>query len=187
MTTQPEDPSTSLENAFFARQNAALLAQFRQRTDAEARREQLKEIVKIQDDAFVTRLMTLGVTPATALAVRLVPLVFVAWADGELDAREREAVQRAARERGVAVEAAARALLDDWLSNPPDPRLLERWKAYIRTLWPRFTADERWRMRSNVLQAATEVADAAGGFLGLTSKVSAEERKLLDELGRLLD
>ena len=42
-------------------------------------------------------------------------------------------------------------------------------------------------MREHVLQSAREVAEAAGGMLGLTSKISAAERKVLHEMERVLD
>jgi hypothetical protein len=65
--------------------------------------------------------------------------------------------------------------------------LLETWKTYVKRLWGRFTSEERWRMRENLLGSAREVAEAAGGFLGLTSKISAAERRVLEELEKMLD
>lgn len=178
--------STSLEDAFFARENKALLAEMRRKTGDEDRKDRLREVVRIKDDAFVNRLATLGVEPQTVLAVVLIPLVFVAWADGKLDERERNAILEAASERGAVAESIARRLLESALKAPPDPKLLVLWKTYVKRLWGRFTADEAWQMRKNVLHSAREVAEAAGGRLGLTSKISAEERRVLEEMEKIL-
>ncbi len=182
-----EKESGRLEEAFFARDNASLLEELRTRTDEERRREMLREVVKIQDEAFVDRLVALGIRPETALSVALIPLVFVAWADGDMSDRERNAILEAAKQRGVTAENIARRLLESGLARKPDPRLLSLWKTYVRKLWGYFTADERWKMRRNVLQSTRDVAESAGGFLGLTSKTSAEERRVLEELERFLD
>lgn len=182
-----EKDAGRLEEAFFAGENAGLLDELRKKTEAGDRLQMLREVVKIRDDAFLNRLVALGLGPETALAVTLIPLVFVAWADGKLDDREREAVLEAARERGVTADRIARQLLKDSLAHKPDPRLLSLWKAYVSRLWGCFTADERWRMRSNLLRAAREVAESAGGILGLTSKISAEERRVLGDLEKFLD
>ncbi len=179
--------SGRLEAAFFAGENGELLRQLRLRTDEERLRERLQEVVKIKHERFLDRLVALGVRPETALALTLIPLLAVAWADGQLDERERNAVLDAAQQRGVAAEQIAHQLLKNGLVRPPDPRLYSTWKSYVRRLWGCFTADERWQMRQTLLRSTREVAEAAGGFLGLTSKVSEAERKILEEIEALLD
>ena len=181
------EDSGRLEEAFFARENAGLLKKLRVRTDEERRRETLREVVKIQDEKFLDRLTALGVRPETALALTLIPMLFVAWADGHLDDRERKALLDAAQQRGVAAGEIAQQLLKNGLVKKPDPRLFSTWKAYVRRLWGCFTADERWRMRQNLLQSTRGVAEAAGGFLGLTTKISEAERKVLQQLEEILD
>ena len=188
--TQEDDlreDSGRLEQAFFAGENADLLHELRVRTDEERRRELLREVVAIQDQKFLDRLDTLGVRPETALAVAIVPLIFVAWADGELDERERKALLDALQHRGVAPGEIPHRLLSNGLERKPDPRLLSAWKAYVRRLWGCFTVDERWQMRQNLLRSAREVAQASGGFLGLTSKISEAEQKILQEIEEVLD
>jgi len=128
------------------------------------------------------RLIELDIGPGTAISLSLVPLVFVAWADGKMSRNEREAILRAAETRGVAPGAPARELLETWLSKRPEPSLLEAWKGYVRALWPHFNDPQRAEMRASLLGNAREIAEAAGGFLGLTSRISEEERAVLREL-----
>ena len=185
--TKPDRQAIDLEEAFFAQENARLLDELRMKSAKEEQRERLREVLRIKDDAFVDRVMALGISPETVVVLRLVPLVFVAWADGGIDSREREAIRKAAAEHGLAANEIAGKLLDTWLTKQPDEKILSMWKSYMRRIWPRFTADEQWEARQFLLQATREVAEAAGGFLGLTSKVSAEERKLLEEFEAVVE
>ncbi len=177
--------AVDLEEAFFAKENARLLEQMRAKTETEERREMLRRVVRIQDEAFLDRLILLGIGPETAMALRLIPLVSVAWADGQMDDREREAILSAAREQGLAAEETARQVLKDWLDEKPDPRLLSLWKEYVGHIWNHFTDDEQLKMRQNILTTAEDVANAAGGFLGL-SKISAAEKEVIEDLQRVL-
>ncbi len=171
----------NLEDAFFAEESARLLEKMRKQAEHAQRRDLLRRVVAIDDDAFLDRLIAIGIGPERAMVLRLTPLVFVAWADGGIDDREREAILRAAAAQGIAAEDTAREVLGDWLTRRPDSRILVMWKEYVRHIWERFTPDEQLQMRHNLLDATREIAQAAGGFLGLKS-ISTAERKLLEEL-----
>ncbi len=54
-----------------------------------------------------------------------------------------------------------------------------------REVWPQFSADEQDQMRANLLTSTREVAEAAGGFLGIAS-ISSAERLVLDDLEGIL-
>jgi len=170
----------------FGPEHAELLEHFKKKTGREAQREALREVVRIQDQAFLDRLLAMNIGPEKALALRIVPLVFMAWADGAPDEKEREAVLRAAAAQGLAAERVSRDLLAGWLAKEPDPRLLELWKSEIGRVWNRFTTDEQLKMRHNLLGTAREVAEAAGSFMGLTSGISAREKAVLRELERVV-
>jgi hypothetical protein len=77
-------------------------------------------------------------------------------------------------------------VLESWLKQPLDTELVETWKRYIGTIWPSLTAKEREEVRQMGLARARAVAEAAGGFLGLGSKISAQERTVLAEMEQLL-
>ena len=175
-----------LEEAFFAQKNAELLEDLRRRDQREQRRAALRSIVAIKDDAFLDRLIALDITPERALALRMIPLIFVAWADGTMDDREREAIIRAAEQEGLTSESGATKVLSDWLETPPDQRVLTLWKDYMGKIWERFTPDEQWQMRDNLIGATQKIANAAGGFLGI-GKISAAEQAVLDDLKSVVD
>jgi len=179
---RPNPDARNLEEEFFAREHARLLEDLRRKQAVEERREALRAVVQIKDDDFIDRLIELDIGPGTAISLSLVPLVFVAWADGKMSGNEREAILRAAETRGVAPGTPAREILETWLGKKPAPSLLQAWKSYVRALWPLFSAPQQAEMRASLLGNAREIADAAGGFLGLTSRISDEERAMLMEL-----
>jgi tellurite resistance protein len=178
--------AVDLEAAFFARENAELLERLRAKAARADQHAALREVLPNADEATLDRLIELGIKPETALAVVLVPLAAVAWADGEIDPKERAAILHAAEERGVTAGGAAHQLLSDWLSSKPGPEVLDAWQRYVRSVWPALNEDERRQMRERSLGMAERVAEAAGGFLGFGSRVSAAERAVLDRIAETL-
>ena len=176
----------SLEDAFFAKENARLLEQLRAKAKHEERRKALREVILIQDEGLVDHLLELGLGPETVLAITLIPLAMVAWADGSIEPREREAILQAAAQKGVVPGSVAGQVLESWLKQPLDSELVDTWKRYIQTIWPSLTPKEREEVRQMGLARARAVAEAAGGFLGLGSKISAQERAVLADMEQLL-
>jgi tellurite resistance protein len=129
----------------------------------------------------LTRLVALGTTPETVAALAVVPLVAVAWADGEVDEKERRAILDGLEEAGVAAGGIEHQLVDSWLARPPEPKLLDAWTHYMHGLCERMTEAERLAFRDELLKTASNVAEASGG-LGGFFKISASEREVLEQL-----
>jgi hypothetical protein len=171
----------ALEDSFFANENARLLQELRETVAREDKKNEFREYLNIENDEVLDALVELAVEPETLVAFTLVPLVEVAWADGEIQPREREAIIKAAVERGVEEGSPTCNLLRNWLETPPDPKLLETWGGYIEELMSSLGDQMRAQMKKTVLGRARAIAEAAGGFLGIAS-ISAAEQKKLDEL-----
>jgi hypothetical protein len=187
MDRYPLNPdSQPLEETFFAKENAALLERLKAEAQQKQKLQAMREVVPNADDALLERLIKIGLKPETVLAMVLVPLAAVAWADGEIDARERAALVKAAEERGVKPGSAARQLLDTWLDRQPGRDLLETWKRYVKALYAGIEEKERHAVHAAMMDLARGVARSAGGFLGLGSKVSAAEKAVLDDLDKAL-
>jgi hypothetical protein len=179
------DAGKSLEDAFFARENARLLEQLRAKAQRDERRKALRDVVQIEDEGLVDHLLDLGLGPETILAVTLIPLAMVAWADGSIEPKERDAILRAAAEKGIVPDSIAGQVLNSWLTHPLDAELVSTWRRYIQTIWPSLTPHERAEVRQMGIERARTVAEAAGGFLGLGS-VSAKEKAVITDLSALL-
>ena len=176
----------ALEDAFFVQENAKLLQRLREQAAAEARREALREALKIDDPELLDTLVEMELGPETAVALQLVPLVEVAWADGSVQRSEREAILKAAEQQGVAVGTVGHDLLENWLAVKPGRELMDVWQRFAGALAATLPAGARQTLRDGLLSQARSVAEAAGGFLGIGDKVSKEEQAVLGELERAL-
>jgi hypothetical protein len=185
MSDDLKQETEALERAFFA-PGVPLDESLRRRSATEQRRDALRDVVGIKDEAFLNRLLAMEIRPETVVALRIIPLVFVAWADGAPNDRERAAVLKAATERGVTAKQMAGRMLKVWLAQEPSPALLPMWKKYMSRIWNRFTFEEQSQMRQTLLLSTREIAEAAGSFLGLTSGISPKERSILSEFEELL-
>jgi hypothetical protein len=177
--------ASDLEEAFFAKENERLLRELQEKAKVDEKRKALGAIVKTKDPALIDHLIELGVGPESVLAVGLVPLAAIAWADGRLEAKEREAILKAASERDIEPGSADYALLEAWLKEKPNQRLMDAWKKYARSIWEQLTEQERILMREGIMGRARKIAETAGGFLGMRS-ISPQEKALLEELENVL-
>lgn len=169
------DRKRALENEFFHKREKALMERLRVEQAQQSARQTLAAASGLTDDTVLSHLADLGIQPDTLLALRLVPLIAVAWADGQLDERERRAVLAGLEAAGIAAGSAAHDLVQGWLASPPPPAMLEAWTAYTTALARRLPAGERAQLRSTVMGQARAVAEAAGGFLGVGKVSPAEE------------
>jgi tellurite resistance protein len=176
------DRRRALEESFFAKRNQQLLEQLQEQVAAESQRASLSAASGISDPAVLDVLVSFGVEPATLAALSLVPLVQVAWADGTVEPQERAAILQAAEAEGLDKQDAAFQLLERWLQQPPDKSLLGAWKDYVGALSKKLSEEARQQLHQDVIGRARQVAEAAGGILGLVHKVSAAERAVLAEL-----
>lgn len=174
-----------LEEKFFAKENERLLRELREKAKIDEKRKALQAVVKVKDPAIIEHLLDMGVGPESILAVGLVPLAAVSWADGSLDDKERKAILQAASERGLTPGSPNYAMLEIWLKEKPNQQLMDAWKKYARAIYEELTPSEKVLMRESIVGKAREIAEAAGGFLGLAS-ITAAEKTLLDEMEKVL-
>jgi len=176
------DRRRALEEEFFRKQENTLLNQLRTAQAKESAQESLAAATGVRDSTVLHKLSTLGITSDTLLALGLVPLVAIAWADGTLDDQERHAIIANLGVAGIVADSPAGQLVQSWLSNPPPASMLEAWSAYTSALAAALSPPERQSLRDSVLGRARAVAEAAGGVLGFGNPVSKAEEALLQKL-----
>ena len=181
------DRRRALENSFFAVRDQQLLEQLRSDAKAESQLQQLADTSGIEDRQVLEELMAAGVATETMAALSLVPLVQVAWADGTMDDREKEAILAAAGEEGLGEQDPSYQLLEQWLSVNSSPALLDSWNEYVSTLVTTLSDTASENLKQTTLSRARRVAEAAGGFMGIGNKVSSEEQAILDRLEASFD
>ena len=172
----------AMVDALFAEQDAALIAKLKEKSAKNKDAQALRERSGIKDDGLIQRLLELEITAGTFTAMQMIPLIEVAWADGKMEAKEREAVLNAAAQHGISPGTPEQQLLAGWLDRKPTDTLLETWMQYTREIAEQLEPGERETLRHRLLDDARAVAEAAGGFLGMGSKISKEEEAMLKNL-----
>jgi hypothetical protein len=176
-----------LENLFFLKKESILLEKQKELERMEHTRENLSRVSGIANRAVLQKLLELGVGPEELAMLAVIPLVEVAWADGEVQEEEREAVLAGAAKIGGGKGGMDYELLEGWLNRRPPPKLLDAWVHYIRGLCETLSETEKHELQETLIQRARAVAEAAGGFLGLTSKVSASEEAVLEKMEKAFE
>lgn len=171
-----------MEDEFFLKHNAELIKKLQEKKAVEHMKEEISNILGIDDEDVLQELIDLDITVATLNAMSLIPLVEVAWADGHMDPKESTAILEAAVENGVKKGSDSYTLLSGWLQNKPDDKLFEVWEEYMSSICSAMKSENRLCLESGLMEKARNVADVAGGFFGFTGKISKDEQKVLDRL-----
>jgi hypothetical protein len=176
------DRQNALEDAFYGDDTEAYRDRLKLREEEENALEGLASASGVADEAVLRRLAGLGIRADTLAALTLIPLIQVAWADGKMEAREREAILSGAESTGISKDSPSYGLLRIWIEDPPAPDLVDAWCDFIRALCRELSDEQADHLQANILGRAREVAEAAGGFLGLGPKISKDEAAVLETL-----
>jgi hypothetical protein len=174
-----------LEEAFYLENDPRLQESLREMRSLAKTSGLVAEVSALSDPRILFHLARLEVQPSTAAALAILPMAAVAWADGQVEPAEREALVRAL-DQVFFFETIDRDVVDFWLRVPPSEGLLTAWEAYARELGSRVGAEGRMVLRQRILDQARQVAEAAGGFLGIGSICEAEQA-VLARLGKAFE
>ena len=175
------DRGHALEEEYFWRKEKELVARLREEAQRQKETHDLQELLGTMDDKLPTELQRVGITPETLALLHLAPLIEVAWAEGEVTARERELILAMAERRGVTPGSPAYEQLSGWLDQRPDQELFDRACEGARLLLAKLSPDERTTATNDLVKSCTLVAEAAGGILGMLA-ISPEEREALTHI-----
>lgn len=179
-----EQREQALSDVFFQGLAQELRARLDLRSEEESARGALAEATGIADPEVLAELSGLGIRVDTLAALTLIPLIDVAWADGEMDEKERGSVLAAAAATGTEPGSTSYRLLEIWMQDQPPPDLTNAWQLFIQSLSENLSGDENSRLAKNLLGRARDVAAAAGSSLNRAPHVSAEEEACLTALAR---
>jgi len=171
-----------LEDAFFQKEEKKLVERLQALRKLKETKEVLSKVSGIQDDGVLQKLVDLGIQAETVASLAAIPLVEVAWADGKVDEKERQAIRSAIESEGIRRGDIEYELLDAWLARKPEPKLLDAWKHYVEGLCTALSSEERTALKRELLEHARAIAEASGGFLGLGNKISPAEAAVLRSL-----
>lgn len=141
----------------------------------------------MDQETLVEELRYLGIDVEDHRALLVLPLVQVAWCDGDIHPKEVEALEAAALKLNTCQEGEAARMMANWQKHSPSAEYYRRGREVLLGLCIRGTGpgrDIRKATIDQMLAEAKAVAAAAGGFFGLRT-MSAAERAVIAELEAL--
>ena len=166
------------EDRYFQERDAEMRAALREKLEAKARgmakKEKMAASVGVTDEQIVAEIEALGFDADTAPVLHLMPLVAVAWTDGEIQNEEREVILKAAANHEIEPGSPAGNMLASLLEKRPADVVLQQ---VLDVLHHMLAA--KGLHPDSVVKACKDVASACGGFLGFGNKMSGDEEKVV--------
>lgn len=180
----------AMEAQWARQRDEELIQKLRERAKLDEISRALAKKLRVDDPALRQRLIDLGVTHDTGPALFLVPLVAVAWADGKVSDREKDAILEMAAARGVEPATPVHDQVLEWLLRPPPKELLDAALEVLRAGISVLPDAERAQRVEAYDASFRRVAEASGGGLGrvvgLASGISPEEEALIERMVAVL-
>ena len=174
------------EAQYFSRKDAELIDKLKLVFHKRIDKQSIRETTGVTDEALLDRLVDLNLDGELMAAFNLLPLIEIAWADGDVDDREMHAVLSAAEQLGIGPGSTAYEMLQTRLREGPSKDARKLWFHYAETLRKTLNAKELERFRKDLLDACRRVAETSGGLLNVAFTVSANEKKVLEAVERAL-
>lgn len=171
----------AMEDEFFHRVDEKLREELRQSMERDKSRESLAKATGLSDNDVLDALIDAGFQVTTLAALSLVPAIFVAWADDKVDEPEREQLEKAATDHGIAKAGLAWQLLESWMEQKPPKSLWNTWQQYAEAVGKSLTPTAAGILADEIYKLSKVIAEASGGLLGI-GKISSKERAVLDQI-----
>jgi hypothetical protein len=176
----------SFEEEYFRKKDAQQIDKLKAVFQKKLDREEIRQATGITDEVVLDRLVQLNLRGELMAAFKLFPLVEIARADGQIDARETRAVLEAARQQGIGSDSTAYALLENALAQGPRPDARKAWYLFAEELRNVLSPEQLASFRNDLLGYAKRVAEATGGLLNIAFRISANEAKVIKAIEEAL-
>lgn len=185
-----QERERGIEAQWARKHDEELIQKLRERAKLDEISQALAKKLRVDDPSLRQRLIDLGVTHDTGPALFLAPLVAVAWADGKVSDREKDAILEMAAARGVEPATPVHDQVLEWLLRPPPRDLVDAALEVLRAGISVLPDAERGQRVEAYAASYRRVAEASGGGLGrvvgLASGISPEEEALIERMVAVL-
>lgn len=176
----------AFEAEYFSRKDAELVNKLKAVFHKKVDKQSIRDATGVTDEALLDRLVELNLDGELMAAFNILPIVEVAWADGDVDDREFRAVLQAAEQHGLHPGGKAYAMLETRLREGPSRDARKLWFHYAEALRKTLGRVQLERFRKDLVETCWRIAETSGGVLNLAFKVSANERKVIEAVERAL-
>ena len=180
------DRGRAIEDEYFRKRDRELIERMRRAATADDARQQLSTQSGLSDPALLDELQALGFTPDTVALLPFVPLIQVAWAEGNVSDAERRLITQLSRSRGIAEGSAADRQLAAWLTSRPSEDVFSRASRLIGAVLTAPGDQKATMTAQELVEYCDEIAAASGGIFGI-NRISAEERDTLAAIAAQLN
>ena len=151
-----------LDHAFRAGRELHLRDRLRDQKTPCLEPDKLSTVCGVKSQKALTLLSEQQSRPEHLIALMLVPVLLVVWADRKIADWERGEILDAAEAAGIPFDTPAFKLIGQWLEHRPKKDLKDAWKRYVRELCLEFNSADRARLAECILRPARHVAEASG-------------------------
>ncbi|MBF0362349.1 MAG: TerB family tellurite resistance protein [Oligoflexia bacterium] len=175
---------TSLEDAFFLKQDKILIEKLKQLEKMKKTKEEYKKVSGINNDHVLQKFIDLDIPVDIVACLAVVPLIEVAWADGNVDDKEKKYILENSEKFGVSKQGIELELIERWLQHRPETKLLDAWFNYIHGICENMSPQEKEEFKKVVLEHIYEIANVSGGLFntGIGNKISKKEKEVIGKL-----
>ncbi|MCB0271787.1 MAG: hypothetical protein KDD46_02100 [Bdellovibrionales bacterium] len=148
--------------------------------------QELQKDTGITDTRLLQAVLDHGISASELTSLTLFPVAYVAWADGKIDEKERNAVFKACKEFGISQNTATMDLMESWLEHPVEEEMLTLWSSWIQEALKHMEPEHAKGFAMNIKNKAHAVATSSRSFLGLGAQISHKEKEALDHISSIL-
>lgn len=174
-----------LEESFFNQVDQKLMDKLREQVATEERAQAIERLTGLDDPKVCQAIAKQNISVESLTALRLVPLVAVAWADDRIEDNERYRLMEAAEKAGLTPGDPSYELLKSWLTRRPPLDLFDTWVEYAQSLARSLDGESRENLQVTMVHQVRDIATASGGLFGFGS-VSPSEQKVIDAVEEAL-
>ncbi|GAB5404563.1 MAG: hypothetical protein Aurels2KO_27940 [Aureliella sp.] len=142
------------------------------------------EVLGIHDDQVIEGFMRLGFSARTAPAIEMVPVLFVAWANGSVSGDECVSAISGIHDAELAEFPETWSVIQDWLDVRPSQELWDLWTRYTWCRLDSLSSSRRAALNERLLSHGRRVARASGGLMGIGS-ICLDEQVILDAIAKV--
>ena len=147
----------------------------------EGKLAELEEVLGVRDDSVLREFLAQGFTPATAPAIEMVPITFVAWASSSVTDQECAAAVSAVYATQLRESPETFSVVQQWLRTRPKAEIWDLWVRYMSARLEQMSPAQRMGLHRRTMTQCRRVARASGGWFGFGS-ICYKEQVFIDAI-----
>lgn len=168
------------EDDYFKKQDLEKIAAARREAQIASIRQQEQTNVQVvlnTNEDVAAEALSLGFDGETARVLPLVPLIQMAWIDGNVSRKERERLNSLAEGFGIQQDSPAGQFLELLINERPSDLFFGRVTQVVARM---INEDPNHWKSESIIALCREIAETSGSFFSLRDPINDEERELLD-------